>query len=260
MIVECTGCHTKYKIPDGRIPESGVEVRCPKCKVIFAVRREQGAETETLAEQLFGKEVVDRPLGEARVEAVKDEGAAAKSAVSEGTEGVREEEPETGDAPGEMDEGKASYSGWIERIRRAEETEDGKAMPEEPAAEAEPSVSDEVEEEAAEITGAEGDTGEEAAPDEIQEAEETVEPGLPPVNTEQDPRTLARALVSDILFYNRKKRDEGLAEDKILAYLGKEIARSWEIYKDRVGIEKAIETDHFREAVNDILADGRKIL
>ncbi|UCF78555.1 MAG: zinc-ribbon domain-containing protein [Candidatus Eiseniibacteriota bacterium] len=77
---------------------------------------------------------------------------------------------------------------------------------------------------------------------------------------EEDPRTLARALVSDILFYNRKERDEGLAQDKILAFLGKEIARSWEIYKERVGIETAIETEHFREAVNEILGEGNKVL
>ncbi|KPJ59990.1 MAG: hypothetical protein AMJ46_08600 [Latescibacteria bacterium DG_63] len=92
------------------------------------------------------------------------------------------------------------------------------------------------------------------------EGEEPGAAGFPLGAEEEDPRTLARALVSDILFYNRKERDEGLAEDKILAYLGKEIARSWEIYKERIGIEKAIETDHFREAVNEILADGKKIL
>ncbi len=258
MIVECTGCKTKYKIPDERIPESGVEVRCPKCKVIFAVKREPESKGDSLAEQLFGKEVVEQPLGKERVE--------------------------TGERT-------ASSSAWVERVRRGEDSGESEETPvpdtEKPPSgdAAQESVKQEpIQEEATEEsvrTGAvseeatEGPRSEEewirnegpgqpkAAVDERSEdveTTETAEPEQPPAVAEQDPRTLARALVSDILFYNREKRDEGLAEDKILAYLGKEIARSWEIYKERVGIETAIETDHFREAVNEILAEGKKIL
>jgi hypothetical protein len=158
----------------------------------------------------------------------------------------------------------AEEEAWIRSVEPPEQ-----GAPEEPIEEEKETapVPTEEEKEAAPVPA---DEEEEAAPVPTEEEEEAA-----PVPTEeaagaeatsafqppqQDPRTLARALVSDILFYNRKKRDQALEEDKILAYLGKEIARSWEIYKERVGIATAVETDHFKEAVNEILAEGKKIL
>lgn len=72
-------------------------------------------------------------------------------------------------------------------------------------------------------------------------------------------RRLARALVSDILVYNRAKRDAALASGKLVQELGPEIKKSWEVYKERVTPEVANSTNHFREALNDILADGQPI-
>ncbi|HET9951908.1 MAG TPA: zinc-ribbon domain-containing protein, partial [Candidatus Eisenbacteria bacterium] len=48
-------------------------------------------------------------------------------------------------------------------------------------------------------------------------------------------RRLARVLASDIAIYNREKKDRGLAEGNLVAVLGYEIKKSWEIYKERVG-------------------------
>lgn len=70
---------------------------------------------------------------------------------------------------------------------------------------------------------------------------------------------LARALVSDIMVYNRELYDQAKADDNLLEALGAEIKKSWELYKDKVGEEKANDSDHFRNALNDILADGEKI-
>jgi hypothetical protein len=72
-------------------------------------------------------------------------------------------------------------------------------------------------------------------------------------------RRLARALVSDILVYNRAKRDAALASGKLVQELGPEIKKSWEVYKERVTPEVANSSNHFREALNDILADGQPI-
>ncbi len=72
-------------------------------------------------------------------------------------------------------------------------------------------------------------------------------------------RRLARALVSDILVYNRAKRDAALQSGKLVQELGPEIKKSWEVYKERVTPEVANSTNHFREALNDILADGQPI-
>ncbi|MCP4291927.1 MAG: hypothetical protein GY780_08845 [bacterium] len=70
---------------------------------------------------------------------------------------------------------------------------------------------------------------------------------------------LARALVSDILVYNRDTRDAGLAEGKLLEALGGEIKKSWELYKEKVTPEVANSTTYFREALNEILAEGDSV-
>jgi len=70
---------------------------------------------------------------------------------------------------------------------------------------------------------------------------------------------LARALVSDILVYNRETRDAGLEEGNLLEALGGEIKKSWELYKEKVTPEVANSTTYFREALNDILADGDQV-
>lgn len=72
-------------------------------------------------------------------------------------------------------------------------------------------------------------------------------------------RRLARVLVSDILCYNREKRDQALLNGNLMAALGDEIKKSWELYKQKVGPDLANSTNYFKEALNDILADGQKL-
>ncbi len=70
---------------------------------------------------------------------------------------------------------------------------------------------------------------------------------------------MARALVSDILVYNRETRDAGLKEGNLLEALGGEIKKSWELYKEKVTPEVANSSTYFREALNEILADGEQV-
>lgn len=70
---------------------------------------------------------------------------------------------------------------------------------------------------------------------------------------------LARALVSDIKVYNRELYDTAKAEGNLLKALGGEIKKSWELYKEKVTPEVANSTEHFRDALNEILADGEKV-
>jgi hypothetical protein len=70
---------------------------------------------------------------------------------------------------------------------------------------------------------------------------------------------LARALVSDIMVYNRDLYDKAKAEGNLLEALGAEIKKSWELYKEKVTPEVANSTNHFRDALNEILADGEDI-
>ena len=72
-------------------------------------------------------------------------------------------------------------------------------------------------------------------------------------------KRLARVLVSDILWYNRDKRDQALQEGTLMSALSDEIKKSWELYKDKVGSEVADSTNFFKEALNEILADGQEI-
>lgn len=85
-------------------------------------------------------------------------------------------------------------------------------------------------------------------------------PKQPAANPSRDKsRRLARALVSDILIYHREARDRALADGTLVQTLGQEIKKSWELYKERVTPEVANSSNHFREALNEILADGQKI-
>lgn len=70
---------------------------------------------------------------------------------------------------------------------------------------------------------------------------------------------LARVLVSDILFYNREKRDQALVDGNLMTVLGDEVKKSWELYKDKVGADVAKSTNYFKEALNEILADGQEV-
>jgi len=64
---------------------------------------------------------------------------------------------------------------------------------------------------------------------------------------------------SDIMVYNRDLYDKAKAEGNLLEALGSEIKKSWELYKEKVTPEVANSTNHFRDALNEILADGEDI-
>ncbi|MBM4398096.1 MAG: zinc-ribbon domain-containing protein [Deltaproteobacteria bacterium] len=70
---------------------------------------------------------------------------------------------------------------------------------------------------------------------------------------------LARALVSDIKVYNRDAWERALAAGNLLDALGPEIKKSWELYKEKVTPEVAGSTEYFRDALNEILAEGRNV-
>jgi hypothetical protein len=79
----------------------------------------------------------------------------------------------------------------------------------------------------------------------------------------QDPaakaRRLARALISDMVVYHPGKRQEGLRDGTLKQLFEEEIRKSWEEYAEQVGKDLAESTTFFREALNEILADGRQI-
>lgn len=72
-------------------------------------------------------------------------------------------------------------------------------------------------------------------------------------------KRLARVLVSDILYYNKERRDQALREGTLMTALSEEIKKSWELYKEKVGPDAAQSTSYFKEALNEILADGQEV-
>jgi hypothetical protein len=93
----------------------------------------------------------------------------------------------------------------------------------------------------------------------------TATPPRPPINPflANDPnakaKRLARALVSDIVAYFPQKREEGLRDGTLKQLFRDEIKKSYEEYVEQVGREFAEGTTHFQDALNDVLAGGKKI-
>jgi hypothetical protein len=79
----------------------------------------------------------------------------------------------------------------------------------------------------------------------------------------QDPEAraqrLARALVSDIVAYNKDKLKLAAAPVTLRTEFKDEIRKSWEEYVEQVGLEMAKKTPYFRDALNEILAKGERI-
>lgn len=70
---------------------------------------------------------------------------------------------------------------------------------------------------------------------------------------------LARALVSDLVAYHPQKREEGLRDGTLRQLFREEIKKSYEEYVEQVGQEVATHAPYFQDALNDVLAGGRRL-
>ncbi|MEN8374409.1 MAG: zinc-ribbon domain-containing protein [Gemmatimonadota bacterium] len=79
----------------------------------------------------------------------------------------------------------------------------------------------------------------------------------------QDPDTralrIARALVSDIIAYTDRDVDASRTEGSLRTDFREDILKSWEEYVEQVGVDFAKQTPFFRDALNDILAQGEPV-
>jgi len=75
----------------------------------------------------------------------------------------------------------------------------------------------------------------------------------------QKAKRLARALVSDMVAYLPQKREEGIKNNTLKQLFREEIKKSYEEYVDQIGKDFADSTTHFQDALNDVLAGGKKI-
>jgi predicted Zn finger-like uncharacterized protein len=164
MIIQCQSCAAKYFLPEEKVPDQSLKVRCPKCRAVFML----SPRTDPV------------PVG------VAAEAQAPAQAARTAARERKSAPPTAGAAP--------------EPAARS-----GRRSPDDRA------------------------------------------------------RRLARVLVSDILWYNRERRDEALRDGNLMTALGEEIKKSWELYKEKVGAETAQSTNYFKEALNEILADGQEV-
>ena len=78
-----------------------------------------------------------------------------------------------------------------------------------------------------------------------------------------DPMTrakrLARALVSDMVAYQPAKRAEGLANGTLKQLFRDEIRKSYDEYVEQVGRDIAESTAFFQDALNEVLAEGKRV-
>jgi len=72
-------------------------------------------------------------------------------------------------------------------------------------------------------------------------------------------KRLARAIVSDMLRGQEARRERALADGSLLLEFGEEIRKAWERYQEKAGPELAQEGRYFRDALNEILADGKQL-
>src|SRR5690606_32620155 len=80
-----------------------------------------------------------------------------------------------------------------------------------------------------------------------------------PQDPDQRARHLARALVSDIVAYHPDRLERSRAAGTLREEFHDEVLKSWEEYVQQVGEDFARRTDHFRTALNDILAQGAEV-
>lgn len=62
-----------------------------------------------------------------------------------------------------------------------------------------------------------------------------------------------------MVVYHPAKRKEGLKNGTLRELFDDEIKKSWQEYSDQVGQDVADSTPYFREALNEILADGQQM-
>jgi predicted Zn finger-like uncharacterized protein len=108
---------------------------------------------------------------------------------------------------------------------------------------------------------AEAEASASAAPVEPAAEKPAPVPGSPFALSDQDVRArrLARALISDLAAYHPERREKGLKEGRLKELFQDELRKSWQEYVDQVGLEIAKNTPYFRDALNEILAKGKRV-
>jgi hypothetical protein len=85
-------------------------------------------------------------------------------------------------------------------------------------------------------------------------------PSRPKVSDPALARRMARAMVSELVLNRQPERDQALRSGNALSTFGRAIDAAFRMYGDKVAPEMPGGTRIFREAVNEILGEGRPLL
>jgi len=236
MITSCTGCETRFQLDDEKVPRRRVRVRCPGCQTVFELDgtlADVGDQVAGLESSAGDQLPAPAPPSPAATNELGIETNERPTSVLGGAT-VDEARPTPVSSPPPSSSQPAAAKSPVAQSPAAQTPADKSPAPLP----------------AAEVTS--------------QDAQSAVAVADAPKaaggrRNRDKPRMLARALVSDILVYNRDARDKAVAEGNLLEALGPEIKKSWELYKEKVGEDVANNTTYFREALNEILAGGEKV-
>ena len=277
MNVTCPNCATIYRVDPAKVPAAGVRARCAVCAAVFPVRRDAAAMSQAPAVSAAAAAPLsaERTQPPAAVEAAPPPPVPAPAPPSPSAAASPAPRPAPppvpAPAPSSPAPAPSSPAPLARREPAAAPRPDGpRPSPATPAAPRPPVARP------AGLPGgavpprpavptrpAPAPAPPPPAPGSVAGA--TSGAGRKPVNPflSQDPgqkaRRLARALISDMVVYHPAKRREGLRDGTLKTLFEEEIKKSWEEYTDQVGKDVAESTTHFKDALNEILADGRQI-
>lgn len=226
---ECPSCESTFPIDSAKVPEEGVYARCSECDEVFLV-------------------VTPAPTGDASAggQDVAEEVAAAEVAVEVEPEFALEVEVEL---EPEIATESSTVPGIVSEVDSAEEA----AVEDEPPA-VEAATDDPSPEGLSELVE------QPAVADHV-----ATEAGVrsAPAFGKRDPNEraarLARVLVSDMIAYHPDRHRRSLAEGTLSQEFDDEIQKSWSEYVDQVGKDLAETTPYFRDALNQVLAQGAEV-
>jgi len=244
MNVTCQECRSVFRVDPGKVPWGGVRARCSECGAVIAVAAPDGRATPGAARPAVpaapspatpaampaspAPAATPRPFGQPAPAPAPRPGVTAPPAARPPLAGPRPPAP-TPPIASAVD------------ARPAAAPSPAALAPAAPAAPAAGNVTP------AGAPAASMDSG-----------RRSINPFLAN-DPNQKARRLARALVSDMVTYLPQKREEGLRQGTLKTLFREEIKKSYEEYVEQIGREVAESTPHFQEALNDILAGGRKV-
>jgi predicted Zn finger-like uncharacterized protein len=223
ITVSCPSCDTSFPVDPAKVPPEGVRAQCSVCPDIFDVDRPKGATGEALP--------ASEPMVESFETADPTEAGTVELPAIEGAF-------ETDESAFAEDD---SSGGDIDLVP----TEDY----------ATGDVAIDMPEPAAEVVEADEPA---AAPGEAS-AENPGPIRLGQRSPEDEAKSLARSLVSDLISYNPGKHKEALATETLQEVFGEEIEKSLNEYQEQVEPDVMAQGSCFNDALNSILAEGRSI-